>query len=216
MKVCPYSEALWYEYLNGPGSASVYQMSANLYLGPGTVYVEDPENETIFHLGLSYSKGSWVLHMLRHLVGDDTFFKILKSYYSSKHQYASATTEEFQAICEEVSGIDLDRFFHQWIYEEGYPLYDISWEFSENAGKYDILLKIEQRQTNTIFWMPLDVTIITAEGEINLVVIDSLVTQIFNLSVDSKPAEIRIDRDNWVLKTLQEKLINPTFSEAFC
>jgi aminopeptidase N len=209
-----YCEALWYEYLNGPGTASAYQMSENFYLGPGTVYVEDPENETIFHLGLSYSKGSWVLHMLRHVVGDDIFFDILKTYYASRHRYATAATEEFQAICENVSGKDLDKFFHQWIYEEGYPLYYISWEASENAGTYDIILQIEQKQANSMFWMPLDIAVTTVEGETTLVVTDSLASQNFKFSVNAKPMSIKIDPDNWVLKTVQEKLINPTFSNG--
>ncbi len=59
-----YSEALWYEYLNGPGTASYYQMTANLYLGPGTVYVEDPQNEnTTNTIGNCISDYSGLLSM---------------------------------------------------------------------------------------------------------------------------------------------------------
>ena len=71
-----YAEALWFEWMYPPFSASEYQMMYQLYLGPGTVYVEDPETETIFDSGLSYIKGSWILHMLRHVVGDSMFFNI--------------------------------------------------------------------------------------------------------------------------------------------
>ncbi len=53
-----YSEALWYEHLNGPGKASEYQLCNNVYLGPGTVYVEDPGNENPFDINLVYRKAS--------------------------------------------------------------------------------------------------------------------------------------------------------------
>ena len=36
-----YSEALWYEYNHGHGSASEFQMNNNLYRGGGTVYISD-------------------------------------------------------------------------------------------------------------------------------------------------------------------------------
>lgn len=209
-----YSEALWYEHLNGPGTASVYQMSENLYLGPGTVYVEDPENENIFNLGLSYSKASWVLHMLRHVVGEDIFFRILKAYNHSDHKYDSATTEQFQAICEQVSGMNLEKFFHQWIYEEGYPSFTASWQAGLNGGQYDLSLQIKQKQKNYIFWMPLDIIIKTAAGAKKFIVTDSLDIQDFKFSLDEKPLSVEIDPDNWVLKTVQEELVNPTFDKG--
>jgi len=210
-----YSEALWYEYLNGPGTASYYQMTANLYLGPGTVYVEDPQNEYIFDGGLSYSKGSWVLHMLRHVVGDKTFFEILHTYYTSEfHKYGTATTKEFRAICEQVSGINLENFFHQWIYEEYYPQYTVNWNWIQNGPNYDIQLEIRQEQENHLFWMPIDVTITTTAGEFTFVVLDSLESQNFQISVSSEPLSLEIDKNDWILKGVQEEVIDPTFNKG--
>jgi len=94
-----YTEAFWFEHLYPGYTASEYQMGYQLYLGPGTIYVEDPENQNIFDSGPCYRKGSWVLHMLRHITGDNMFFIILKTYYASpEHKYGAATTEDFQAI----------------------------------------------------------------------------------------------------------------------
>jgi hypothetical protein len=210
-----YCEALWYEYLNGSGTASYYQMTTNLYLGEGTVIVEDPENENIFHAGLSYSKGSWVLHMLRHIVGDETFFDILKTYYnSSLHQYGTAKTEDFRNICEQVSGINLEKFFYQWIYEEYYPQYVIDWNWVQNDQYAEVHLQIKQEQKNQLFWMPIDVTITTREGEFTFVVWDSLESQNFLFEVPSEPLSLEIDKNNWILKTVQEPMINPTFDNG--
>jgi len=210
-----YSEALWYESLNGPGTASYYQMTVNHFLGEGTVYVEDPQNDKIFDAGLSYNKGSWILHMLRGVVGDDIFFEILKTYYSSeKHQYGTATTEEFRIICEQVSGINLEKFFHQWIYEEYYPNYVIDWSWAELDENYEVQLQIQQEQENHVFWMPIEVTVTTNEGEFNFVVWDSLESQSFQFEMSSEPMSLEIDKKNWILKTVQENMISPTFDRG--
>lgn len=210
-----YSEVFWFEHLYPGYTASEYQMDYQLYLGPGTVYVEDPENQNIFDLGLSYYKGSWVLHMLRHITGDSLFLNILRAYYaSSEHQYGSATTEDFQAICENISGMNLDKFFHQWIYEEFYPNYSFSWSWVQNGSNYNILLEIEQLQTNHIFWMPIDVTVTTENGETTFVVWDSLQTQSFQLTVNSEPLDLELDKYNWILKIIEEPFINPQFDRG--
>ncbi len=209
-----YCESLWYEYLNGPGTASEYQMSANYYLGPGTVYVESPETENIFDVGLSYKKGSWILHMLRNVIGEEVFFKAIKTYYNSHLQYGTATTEDFESVCEDVSGVNLDKFFHQWVYEEGFPIYSVSWESTKSKDQYSLVLHLDQKQTDYIFWVPLDITVTTADGETTLVVIDSLASQEFNFSLRSEPLKLEIDRENWVLKTVYEKITNPSFDKG--
>ena len=215
-----YSEALWYEHVNGPGTASEYQMIRNTYLGRGTVYVEDPENFTDiidnpFYPGLVFSKASWILHMLRHIVGDSVFFEILKAYYASPaHRYGTATTEEFHAICEQVSERNLDKFFHQWLFEEYYPRYSFSYDWTTDGSHYDIQLTVQQTQDNYLFWMPIDITVTTVDGETTFVVWDSLKTQSFQLSVSSEPIDVELDKYDWILKTDQEPVVNPTFDQG--
>ena len=207
-----YSEALWIEYvfrdIYPEGVASAYQMQESLYLGPGTVYVEDPLIEPILHHGLSYLKGSWVLHMLRHVVGDSAFFDILKVYYNSVHKYGTATTEEFQAICEQVSGMDLEYYFHQWIYEPGYPIYDYGWTSElQGNGSYKISGYIDQVQTQyPLFKMPLDISIVSYDT-----VITTYTEMVENQShsfeyiSEDEPWLVLLDMGNWILKEVRER-----------
>jgi len=207
-----YSEALWYEYAYPEfETASQYQMNFNRYLGPGTIYLEDPETDPIFHGGLSYSKASWVLHMLRHITGDNIFFDILHTYYASpSHQYATATTEEFQLVCEQVSGLDLQKFFHQWIYNEYYPVYSYGWTARSSSNGYQIDLTIDQVQQNTgLFWMPIDVQVTTNNYDTVFVVWDSLQSQTFRFFADEEPVNLELDPNNWILKETQEKILTP-------
>jgi aminopeptidase N len=194
-----YSEALWLEQKYGKDEYHE-EMDREQYFGGGMIYVHDLSVGNIFHYGRSYQKGSWVPHMLRHVVGDDTFFDILKAYYNSQHQYGTATTEEFRDICEAVAGMDLDWFFQQWIYEEYYPVYVYEWSWEAGAS-YKVNLTIEQTQTNTVlFKMPIDITVETVSGETTFVVWDSIKTQEFQLTVDDQPTNLYLDKNNWILK----------------
>ena len=198
-----YATELWFEYTDRPQAAKDYMMNTLLYLGEGTVFVENPVDlETIFIWELTYLKAAWVLHMLRHAVTDSVFFEILKTYGSSPlNQYGTATTEDFQSICEQVSGLDLEKFFHQWIYEEYYPVYYYNWIADSVIDGYEIDVSIRQNQTNTVpFWMPIDIKITTNSYDTIFVVWDSLESQMFSLFVPDKPLDINLDPDNWILK----------------
>ncbi|MBN1155172.1 hypothetical protein JXB12_09675 [candidate division KSB1 bacterium] len=206
-----YSEALWYEHNYGVGAASYYQMTANLYLGDGTIFVEDPLNDSIFDGGLSYSKASWVLHMLRHIVGDSTFFSILRTYYDHpQFKYGSAKTEDFQRICEEVSGRDLSNFFQQWIYDEHYPEYRYYW-LSEmiDEDNYRVYGVVNQVQTRgPVFDLPIDLTIKTDSFDTTLVLDADERSEAFEYFIRHEPRDVILDQGNWVLKRV-EKIRRP-------
>ncbi len=121
-----YFGALFFEYADGPAALDARMASAaQRYLSsPDTLRpVVDTEAANLFDLlnANSYQKGAWVLHMLRRLVGDEVFFHGIREYYA-RHRDGTALTEDLQDVMEEVSGADLDWFFHQWLYEPGYPV----------------------------------------------------------------------------------------------
>jgi len=117
-----YSEAQYQEWLGGMNAYHTY-MNSMMYKGGGSVIVDDTTSVgRIFHGGLSYDKGAWVVHMLRGVLGDPTFYACLAE-YRSRYAGKSATTEDFQAVCEEVSGLNLSEFFADWCYGTYYPRY---------------------------------------------------------------------------------------------
>lgn len=65
---------------------------------------------------LVYFKGAYVLHLLREKLGDEAFWKAIK-FYSTKYFGESVETADFQKAIEESSGVQLDDFFHEWIYK---------------------------------------------------------------------------------------------------
>ena len=63
----------------------------------------------------SYTGAALVLQALREQIGDDVFMQLLKT-YASHFQYGNASTQDFMALAEEVSGQDLDAFFEAWLF----------------------------------------------------------------------------------------------------
>lgn len=85
----------------------------------------------------TYSKGALVLHMLRHELGNETFFAGLKAYFVA-HSGQAIHTEQLCDSLEEFSGRELSWFFDQWIDRADCPHLKFTW--MENK------LRIEQTQ----------------------------------------------------------------------
>ncbi len=208
-----YGEALWAE---SQGGVAAYKadIAANAFYGPGRIYVDDATNESrVFDSNLSYNKGSWVLHMLRHVLGDSTFFHAMRRYRADM-EYRSATTEDFRASVEAESGRDLQKFFDQWIYGEYFPRYAATWTSAPVFGGYDVTVTLLQTQAWQLFTMPVDLTVSWTGGEQTFVVQDSLASQTFVLHVPQAPTNIEIDRDGWILKQTGMIVANPTFTKS--
>jgi aminopeptidase N len=199
-----YCEALYYEHLYGTSYYHSYMNNYD-YAGGGTIYVQDTTDVYEIFSGLVYDKGGWVLHMLRHVVGDSTFFDILRSYYADpRFANKSAITEDFQEVCESVSGMDLDWFFQEWIYGTYRPNYRVSWMYENLGGTYRVYLHVDQIQTTPpqIFTMPIDVTIYSTQGENTFVAFDNQRSQDFQFDVPYQPTSLAVDKDKWVLRYL--------------
>ena len=209
-----YSEAIWAE-AQGGSAAYHGDVALNRFYGPGTVWVPDDQNSNrIFDSYLSYDKGSWVLHMLRHVLGDAVFFNALQQ-YGTTWAYQSATTENFRDVCEAVSGRQLDKFFLQWVYGERYPVYHVEWSSVPAAGgTFDVTLTLEQRQGWQLFTMPVDVRVQTTAGPQDFVVQDSLALQTFVLNVNAQPLSVTIDPGGWILKQIDQDVDHPPFDRG--
>jgi aminopeptidase N len=112
----------------------------------GSVFIDDTTNVSrIFDSRLTYTKGSHLLYMLRWILSDSVFFNGMRSYFNdSSIAFGFATTKDFQRNLEKVSGKNLDYFFKDWFYGEGYPSYNVQWsQVSED------LVKIKMNQTTT-------------------------------------------------------------------
>ncbi|MBN1352518.1 hypothetical protein JXJ21_24175 [candidate division KSB1 bacterium] len=76
----------------------------------GTIYHHElPDGLWDIFSPLIYHKGAYVLHMLRGVLGDSVFFECLRQYANHPDlMYQHATTDDFQTVCENLSGVNLD------------------------------------------------------------------------------------------------------------
>jgi hypothetical protein len=68
-----------------------------------------------------------------------------------------------------------------------------------------------QTQTWQLFNMPVDVTVNTSAGDVAFGVRASHASQTVVLHVTGTPTDIQVDKDNWILKSFQTAVDNPTF-----
>jgi aminopeptidase N len=108
----------------------------------------------------SYQKGAWVLHMLRHNIGDELFWKGIRLYYE-KYRNKNAMTNDFKTVMENVSGKNLDNFFKQWIFEPGEP--DLKIKSSPGKIKGTTDLVVEQTQDH-LFSFEIEVQVLDSAG----------------------------------------------------
>ena len=194
-----FSEAIWEEAYNGIQAYKDYWQSHEYY-GPGTIFVENPNSVgNIFDGNLSYNKAGWIVHMLRGVMGDSLFFESLQSYvYHDSLAYGAVTTEDFQTVCENVSGLDLSDFFQQWIYGEYYPQYAVSWEMLDTD---ELIVTIEQTQNWQTFRMPIQLNVTTPTETLSFTVENESTYETYNLGlIGADVIDVKLDSDNWILK----------------
>ncbi|MFE2554064.1 M1 family metallopeptidase [Streptomyces sp. NPDC059355] len=117
-----YAEWLYDEQHGGDSAQKTfdrfYATPANEPLWNSSVAsLRDPSE--IFSSG-TYTRGAMALHKLRTNVGDDTFFRILRS-WTAAHRGGNVTTKQFITLAESLSGKDLVPMFHTWISIQGKP-----------------------------------------------------------------------------------------------
>lgn len=198
-----YCEALYYEVKDGTAAYHDY-MGDLFYAYGGTIYVYDTTDVWNIFSTLVYDKGAWVLHMLRHVVGDSAFFDCMRAYYNSEFQYGNATTAGFQNICETVSGMDLDFFFQDWIYGTYFPKYMWSYRSEHDASddRYYTYLQLRQGQTTSpqVFRMPIDIVFTMPSGVDTTILFNDVRDSIYIFKSDELPSNVQLDPDSWILR----------------
>ena len=194
-----YAEALYFEADSGSVYYHAY-MNGFDYGGGGSIYIQDTTDLWNIFGARVYDKGGWVLHMLRHVVGDSLFFDALTE-YRRQYGWSYASTEDFQAVVETISGLDLDYFFQEWIYGTFRPEYRYSYLWEPNpGGGWKIYLFLRQVQTTepTFFTMPIDAGIVTPDGEESRTVFNDRQGQGFVLYTETQPLGVQLDPDRWI------------------
>ena len=142
---------------------------------------------------LQYQKGAWVLHMLRNYIGEDDFREGIRKYYK-RYYNSNTTTEEFKKEMEVVSGVELDLFFDQWLYNGGNIILEGGWSYDKKKKRVEVTLD-QVQDDGYIFKMPLELGIYYEDK--NLFKLETVKLEKekgrFYIATETKPKNIKID-----------------------
>ncbi|MEO8295286.1 MAG: M1 family metallopeptidase [Gemmatimonadota bacterium] len=142
-----YFAALWAEHLGGDSALQETMTAAaeEIFKSPVT---ERPVIDTASNLmdllnTNNYNKGGWVLHSLRGLLGDSTFFRGIRDYYAT-YRDSTVLSLDFEHSMETASGQDLTWYFHQALTQPGYPKLDITSRY--DSTRHQLAMTVRQVQ----------------------------------------------------------------------
>jgi aminopeptidase N len=153
----------------------------------------------------TYQKGSWVLHMMRGVLGDELFFKAIR-HYVQKHAYQTVETNDLKEAIEEATGRNLDWFFNQWAYKAGHPEYEVQTNWDESSKLLTVTVKQTQKVTELtpLFRMPITLEITMENGKRQRERVEvNEVEQSFHFRLTERPKVVLFDPEGWVLKKVK-------------
>ena len=152
-----------------------------------------------------YEKGGLVLHMLRYQLGDDLWWKAMHHYLET-NKGKNVITPDLERAIEEATGLNMERFFDQWVYKAGFPQFEVGYSYDDKTRTAKVTVKQTQEETTEtpLFAVPVDL-VFTGEGdqrETFRVEIEEKEHN-FYFRLGFKPSFVSFDPDNHILKTLE-------------
>jgi aminopeptidase N len=197
-----YSQVLWEEYKYGKdaGDAENYNDMQGYIQSESDnkdlvrYFYED--KEAVFD-AVSYNKGGRILHMLRNHIGDSAFFRALNLYLTT-YQYKAAEAHQLRLAFEEITGRDMNWFWNQWYFGAGHPKLTIDYNYDDNAGKAQVIVK-QTQAGDKLFKLPVAIDVYENGKKVRHQVWLQNRTDTFTFSYAKRPDLINVDGDKILL-----------------
>jgi aminopeptidase N len=93
-----------------------------------------------------YGKGSFVLNMLKYVVGGREAYNKAIKHYLQLHSYQNVDTHDLLTAFEESTGMSLEWFWDEWLYRGGEPHYRIT--LDDQPTQTELVIAQTQEPTN--------------------------------------------------------------------
>jgi aminopeptidase N len=214
-----YAEALFIEHFRSHAlmlQDMVQRQTDVTSVDTGTIYCPDTANEgRVFDSRLTYNKGACLLHMLRSVINNDSlYFQVYKS-YQARFKDSTATIADFKNTAEgmlstTVNGINLDTFFNQWAYQQGFPKYTITW----NQVGGEVYVKLVQNTavptSVSMFTLPVELQFHSATGDTLVRVNNTQASQSFHFTWSRTMSALSFDPNFWLVYKLNNISKDPS------
>jgi len=161
-----------------------------------------------------YPKGACMLHFLRHILGDETFFRVLSTFLH-QNEFRAVDTHDLMKTIKEVSGKNMDWFFEQFIFNPGHPVFEVTklWDASAKKLKMTIVQKQDSIQGIPIYTIPVNLGFTFPDKKIVKEIWLKNKVENFEFNFPSEPLLVRFDEGNYILK---EVIFKKSPEELIC
>ena len=162
---------------------------------------------------IGYQKAAFVFHLLRHEIGDEAFWRALKTFVG-RHRNRPADWGSIEHAFSQESRRDLRWFFEQWVEQPGAPVLSFGEAGAERVtdknGRSVWQLTVRVQQTGRPFRMALPVTIVSKETtETRWVSLDASPETVLELPVPERPLSVLLDPELMGFRRLTRSQLPP-------
>ena len=164
-------------------------------------YFRYAASEGMYQTEITYIKGSLILHMLRHFVGDEDFFRTIADYLTT-HEFGTVESVDLLEAFRRTTGQNLSWFFNDWITNgAGRPSFEISYRWVPERRQVDLTVRQVQADLpfENDFRLPVDIEVVTEGGpQLHRVQVEGWLTQV-SIPAESRPLTVVFDKGNWLV-----------------
>ncbi len=148
-----------------------------------------------------YEKGSVVLHMLRHQLGEKAWWRSMNTYLKRHRTRGVETVDLIQAI-QDATGRNMRAFFDQWVFKGGHPEYKVRfwWDARSKKISVRVLQTHGVNEETGLFSMPVTLAFRIGHSEQRFTETVDKKDQLFTFSLSAAPNLVLFDPDHVVMK----------------
>lgn len=200
-----YSEHLTAQYLDPANFATNLNAAHNSVMSApdGSCYFTGADTldaNVIFDSRLTYDKGGSIIHTLRFVTNNDSvWFPTLRGFQNT-YKNSTASVIDFKNYYQAQTSINPTQFFNQWYYGEGYPTFDVSWNFIGNTAVIKSIQTTSKPSSVPLFITPMEYKLTRTSAPDTIIrVMHSNATEIYSIPMLGNVTNVQVDPNNWVI-----------------
>jgi len=206
-----YTEHLVAQYLDLPSFAPNLGIAHNdvMSLPGGSIFFTNADTMNsgrIFDSRLTYNKGGAIIHSLRFLTNNDSlWFNTLRGFQNT-YKNSTATAIDFQNYYQVQTGINTTQFFNQWYYGEGYPTFNVKYNYTGSQVIIKSTQTVSMPNVTPLFITPMEYKIgRLGHPDTTILVMHGNPVEIYTVSLTGTVTNVNCDPKNWIIN----KVIGP-------
>jgi tetratricopeptide (TPR) repeat protein len=176
--------------------ALAFEQSASIRNAP-----KDLDDQAAPYRSVIFNKGALVFNMLRQLIGEEKFDKMLSDYYA-KYEGKNVTLDDFETLATKTAGRNLRFFFGQWVESTGVPEFRSEYRMLRTKEGFRVPGTVKQDLDS--FEMPVDITLRTESGAERQTLMMKGPSADFDIQTKNKPIEVVVDPDAKIMRSSEE------------